>query len=382
MNRKHVLHVVSAMNRGGAETLLMNVYRNLDPLEVQFDFVSHREETGDYDEEITSMGGKVYRISSLGQTGPVAYMRQLKKIMKENPYVAVHAHTDYQSGLVALAAKSVGIRKRICHAHSNKWPRNTSLKKRVGFKAFQALIHYAGTDYGACSLEAASFLFGEKKLGSHKMHILKNGIDIEEYFGGSPNRINVKDEYGIPPEAKIIGHVGNFSDTKNQAFLLKVLIDLLEKGENVVVMFVGDGEMRNAIEEEAHRLGVLNQVRFLGVRNDIPKLMKAFDVFIFPSLYEGFGIVTIEAQCAGTPCVVSDTVPKSTDMGLGLMSYIGLDEELSVWTEEIKRAFTVKSPDPRTIAEQFSQKGFNIRENVSNWLALYGIPETTNAIFQ
>ena len=382
MSPKHILHVVSAMNRGGAETLLMNVYRNVDPSKVQFDFVSHRKEKGDYDDEIESMGGKVYRIGSLGQSGPVAYFRGLKKIMTECPYVAVHAHTDYQSGFVALAAKSAGIRKRICHSHSNSWPNHTSLKKRVGFKALQALIRYAGTDYGACSPEAASFLFGEKRLASRKMHILKNGIDVEDYFGESINGIKVRDECQISSEAKIIGHVGNFSHTKNQLFILKVLKELLKNGENAVVIFVGEGEMRGFIQEAATRFGILDNVRFLGVRNDIARLMKAFDVFIFPSLYEGFGIVTLEAQCAGTPCVVSDTVPKSTDMGLGLISYMSLNEDLAVWCKEIKKAFQNEPPEYRTIADHFSQRGFNIRENLSSWLSLYDISETTNAIFQ
>lgn len=369
----HVLHVVSAMNRGGAETLLMNVYRNIDKSRVQFDFVSHREEEGDYDDEIESMGGKVYRVTSLGQSGPIVYIRRLKNIMSESPYVAVHAHTDYQSGFVSLAAKYAGIQKRICHSHSNNWPGNTSLKKRMGIKAFQTLIRYAGTEYGACSLEAASFLFGEKRLASRKMHILKNGIDVEEYLGVSKSRINLRGECHIPPDAKIIGHVGNFSNTKNQIFILEVLKDLLEIGKSVVVVFVGDGEMRNFIQEEAYRLGVFDQVRFLGVRSDISRLMKAFDVFIFPSLHEGFGIVTLEAQCAGTPCVVSDTVPKSTDMDLGLMTYVSLDAELKVWSEEIKKSFLKDQPDDQTIANHFSQHGFNIRENVTNWLELYGI---------
>src|SRR5665647_859079 len=137
-----ILHVVSAMNRGGAETLLMNVYRNIDRCKIQFDFVSHRMEKCDYDDEITSLGGRIFRIPSLGQTGPLTYIIKLKKIMTQTNYIAVHSHTDYQSGFAAIAAKMAGIKKRICHSHSNNWARGDGLKARITLKAMQSLIRY------------------------------------------------------------------------------------------------------------------------------------------------------------------------------------------------------------------------------------------------
>ena len=111
----------------------------------------------------------------------------------------------------------------------------------------------------------------------------------------------------------------------------------------------------------------------LGVRDDISRMMKSFDVFVFPSLFEGSGIVTLEAQCAGTPCVVSDRIPRTTDIGLGLISYLSLEDEIKSWTEEIKRVLTIESPDNHTISQSFIKKGFDIRENIDKWLILYGI---------
>lgn len=370
VNPKRVLHIVSAMNRGGTETLLMNVYRNTDRSKIQFDFVSHRKEKCDYDDEIESLGGKIYRIASLGQRGPLSYVLELRKIIQTYPYIAVHSHTDYQCGFPALAAKWSGVKRRICHSHSNQWTKENGFKEKVALKALRAVIKYSATDCCACSVEAGRFLFGHKR----QVRILKNGIDVSDYIGEAElDRLCVRDELRIHQGAKIIGHVGSISYIKNQVYILKVLKQLLEEGLDFYVVLVGDGPLREFIEKKAKKLEVFDHVRILGVRADIPRLMKAFDVFLFPSLFEGFGIAALEAQCAGTPCVVSDTVPKSTDMGLGLISYVSLDEDLRIWSEEVKKALLRSRPDAGTVSRHFFASGFNIRENVPNWLALYGV---------
>lgn len=371
---KRVLHIVSAMNRGGTETLLMNLYRNIDRSVVQFDFVSHRKEKCHYDDEIQSMGGKVYRISSLGQSGPFSYIRSLKRIMKSNNYIAIHSHTDYQAGFPALAAKISGINNRICHAHSNQWTRKSSLKENITLSMLKNIIRFSATEYCACSIEAAEFLFGEKQVSEGNVHILKNGIEVEKFISITENySLNVRKELGIPNHAKIIGHVGSLSHIKNQGFILRVLKMMVDEGIDIYAVFVGNGELRTIFEAESQKLGVQDHVRFLGVRSDISRLMKAFDVFVFPSLYEGFGIVTLEAQSTGTPCVVSDTVPKSTDIGLGLISYLSLEEDITSWINEIKKSFLLGRPDSTIIYKSFSKKGFNIQESTQNWLSLYGI---------
>ncbi|SDM77886.1 glycosyltransferase family 1 protein [Bacillus sp. OK048] len=370
---KRVLHIVSAMNRGGTETLLMNLYRNIDKGKIQFDFVSHRKEKCHYDDEIESLGGNVFRISSLGQTGPISYIRELKKIMNTNEYTAIHSHTDYQSGFPALAAKVSGINKRICHSHSNRWTRKSGLKENMVLNLLKKVIKFSATDFCACSEEAARFLFSRKEVDQGNVHILKNGIEVDKFIGISENcSISVRKELAIPSNAKIIGHVGSLSHIKNQGFILKTIKQMLEYDINIYAVFVGDGELRTFYEEESRNLGIHDHVRFLGIRDDIQRLMKAFDVFVFPSIYEGFGIVTIEAQCAGTPCVVSDTVPKTTDMGLGLISYISLEENFNHWSKEIKKSLNLERPNNTKIHDCFLKNGFNIKDNVDHWLSLYG----------
>jgi glycosyltransferase EpsF len=292
--------------------------------------------------------------------------------MSANNYIAIHSHTDYQSGFSALAAKLSGIKKRICHSHSNDWRQGKSYKARLTLKFLQTLIKMTATDYCSCSVEAAEFIFGKKVVEQGKVDILKNGIDIEQFKNIYNCRDSVIQELNLPKDVKIIGHVGRFSQSKNHQFILKVVKKVIENDPAFVVLMIGEGPLKELIAKEAERLGILKNIRFLGGRADIPRLMKAFDVFLFPSLFEGFGIVALEAQCAGTPCVVSDAIPKTTDMGLGLITYMNLEEDLTIWSEEIMNAtLLLKRTKNNLIYNTIIKNGFSIKENVPKWLSLY-----------
>ncbi|RST72548.1 glycosyltransferase family 1 protein [Siminovitchia acidinfaciens] len=371
---KRVLHIVSSMGRGGAETLIMNIYRNIDRKKLQFDFITHSKASGDFDDEIKSMGGTIYNISSLGTKGPMNYIKQLVNVMSSNDYVAVHAHTDYQSGFPALAAKICGIKNRICHSHSNFWLKSNSFKTWFTLKILQALIKSSATKFCSCSEEAAEFLFGKRTVINGGVHILKNGIDISEYIDIEANsRESVLKELDLSEDTKIVGHVGRFSESKNHKFILKIMKKLVEEDNRFTAVLIGDGPLRKTIEMEAKKLRIRDHIKFLGVRSDIPRLMNAFDVFLFPSLFEGFGIVMLEAQCSGTPCIASDFVPKSTDMELGLVKYFQLEDDIDKWCDGIKAAVLMDGPTNNSRIKNISKLGFNIQENLNDWLKLYGI---------
>lgn len=371
---KRVLHVVSAMNRGGTETLLMNLYRSIDRNKLQFDFVSHQKERCDYDNEIEEMGGRVYRIPSLGQCGPVKYIRQLIKILRTDSYIAIHSHTDVQAGFPALAGQLAGIKYRICHAHTCQWASANGYSSKFLFKSFQKLIHFSATEYCACSDGAACFLFGRKNLTKNRVKIMNNAIPIESFI--NPNLIiatQLKQDLNIKEHHKIICHIGNFSEVKNQQFILKVLKQLKNKGNNYIALFIGDGPLKSKIEKEAQTLGLIEHTRFLGVRNDVPLILYLADVFLFPSKYEGFGMAVVEAQCVGIPCVVSDAVPRSTDMGLNLITYKNLDDGPEVWAEITTKVILNEKPVKNRIQQSFINKGFSIRGTLPEWLTLYGL---------
>lgn len=365
-----VLHIVSSMDRGGAESLIMNIYRNLDRSRLQFDFITHDTKKGDYDDEIVALGGQVFHVPSLGSCGAVSYVKKLISIMSQSSYAAVHSHTDYQSGFPTLAAKLSGVPKRISHSHSTNWPSGNGMKARAILKLLRLLIKWSATDYCSCSIEAGLFLFGKNS----RAGVINNGINVSEFTSISDNSKNsVLKELALPEDVILIGHVGRFSESKNHFFILKVLKKLIDEDENYMLLLVGDGPLKEKVIEDAEKLGILMNIRFLGVRTDIPRLMKAFDVFLFPSLFEGFGIVTLEAQSAGTPCVVADVVPKSTDMGLNLMTYISLEEGIDSWVEKIKLSIQGNKPNIDLIHYNFEQNGFDIKKNVPAWLSLYGV---------
>ncbi|WP_230200259.1 glycosyltransferase family 1 protein [Bacillus niameyensis] len=368
---QRILHIVSAMGRGGAETLIMNIYRKIDHSKVQFDFITHGEMHGDYENEILLLGGRIYNIPSLGVSGPIQYLRNLIKIMSREKFIAVHAHTDFQSGFPALAAKICKIKYRICHSHSSNWLKSNYFKEKVTLKILQSMIKLSATHLCSCSEEATEFLFGRKR----NVIFLKNAIDLEKYedLDWRKSRISAIRELQLEEDTKIIGHVGRFSESKNHMFMLKLLKSLISEDTRYKLLFIGDGPLKKEIENEATKQGLQENIRFLGVRSDIPRLMKAFDLFLFPSLFEGFGIVMLEAQSAGTPCIAATTVPASTDMGLGLVKYVDLEDPIDKWCTEIKAALSWERPDQHTIFNKITNQGFNIQENVSDWLKLYGI---------
>jgi glycosyltransferase EpsF len=373
-DKSRILHIVSAMGRGGAETLIMNVYRNVDRAQIQFDFIVHSTEKGDYEAEILEMGGRIYKISSLGKLGPVFYIRELVTIMRLYPYQAVHSHTDYQSGFPALAAKLAGIQHRICHSHSTNWQKGERLKEKIILKLLQTIIKFSATSLCSCSEEAAKFLFGNRIVEKGKVKILKNGIDIRTFaYVDKTFRKKLLKELQLPEEVITIGHVGTFSESKNQIFILKVLGKLLENNPRFVLLLVGDGPLKHRINDEAKRLGILDNIRFLGVRSDIPNIMNSFDIFLFPSIYEGFGIVALEAQGAGTPCVLSDAIPNSVDMGLGLVSFINLEQSIEIWCDAINNGLLIKRPGTKMISNRVISKGYAIQNNIKDWLNLYGM---------
>ncbi|MFD1707995.1 glycosyltransferase family 1 protein [Siminovitchia sediminis] len=367
-----ILHVVSAMDRGGAETLIMNIYRNIDREKVQFDFISHSAGTDEFEKEIEMLGGKIYYILSLGHSGPLLYVKNVMKVMNINQYAAVHIHTDFQGGFPALAAKLSGIEHRICHSHSNHWMKNSAAAVAV-LPVLRLMIKSFSTQICSCSHDAAVFLFGKRAVDKEKVQIIKNGIDLEPYLTSYGKKLSLHEEFKLDKSVKIIGHIGRFSKYKNQIYILSILKKLREKDQAFAAVFVGDGPLKVIVEQEAEKLGLQDYVRFLGVREDVPRLMRGFDIFVFPSLFEGFGIVMLEAQCSGVPCVASSQVPIETDMGLGLAEYIDLDDGVEAWSEAVQKKIQNERPSKIDIEKRLTKKGFHVKASIQKWMNLYGL---------
>ena len=323
-----VLHIVTYMGRGGLETMLMNYYRNIDRTKVQFDFLVHREVEADYDKEILDMGGKIYHVSRLIPWSK-EYKNELKRFLKEHPeYKIVHVHQDCLSSVALKCAEECGIPVRIAHSHSSSAVKN--IKYPIKRYYMKDIPKYA-THLFACGEQAGKWMFS-----GLDFNIVKNAIDIDKYKYSEDKDKNLRAKYDLENKF-IIGHVGRFRKEKNQEFIIDIFNNVSKKVDNAILMLVGDGEEQQRIEEKVKQLNLQDKVMFMGARSDVNDLMQMMNVFLFPSLYEGLGIVLIEAQASGLPCVVSSTIPEEAILDKKNISIIMLEDSIDIWVNNIAK---------------------------------------------
>lgn len=350
-----VLHIVTHMNRGGLETMIMNYYRHIDRSKVQFDFLVHRNKEANYDSEILSMGGKIYRMPQLNPLSPV-YLRSLDAFFAEHKeYKIVHSHLDCMAGIPLKYAKKHGVPVRIAHSHNSNQTRDAKYLLKLIYK--RNIVRYANQLF-ACGYDAGRWMFE-----TTNFRVLNNAIDAVAYSYSKDIAQKVREELSIPDTTLLVGHVGRFSPQKNHSFIVRIFAEMLKKQPDAMLLLVGSGELCSAIENQVKALKIENNVIFAGLRSDVSRLLQAMDVFLFPSLFEGFGIVALEAQAAGLACVVSDMVPQDCVV-TDLVTKIPLSESLTKWGDAVIAA--AKTPRRNTLSE-LRGSGFDIRENAI-WL--------------
>ena len=361
-----ILHVVTYMGRGGLETMIMNYYRHIDRTRVQFDFLVHREFRADYDDEIESLGGRIYRVPRLVPWRR-NYRRTLERFFRDHPeYRIIHVHQDCLSAVCLKAAQRCGVPVRIAHAHSNSQDKNLKYLIKLFYKR---QIPSCATKLFACSREAGDWMFG-----GAPYQVLNNAIDTGTYSFDPEVRSRVRQALALPGDAFVMGHVGRFNAVKNHGFLLEVFAEVRRKNENARLLLVGDGDLRPDMEKKAVVLGISDRVIFTGVRSDVPELMQAMDCFVFPSLYEGFPVTLVEAQASGLLCVVSEGVPRECAK-TGLIRYLTLSAGPAQWAEEILDVPYSPRPDTRA---RLRQVGYDIGDN-ARWLQHYYLEQWKEA---
>ncbi|WP_100012070.1 glycosyltransferase family 1 protein [Lentibacillus sediminis] len=363
-----ILHVVGAMNRAGTETMLMNIYRNINREHLQFDFVSYSRESAHYDQEIKKLGGNVFHLSK------TTSMKELYHVMKKHgPYAAVHSHTLFHCGIANAAAILAGIKIRIAHAHTTEDDSGTFLR-RVYIAFMRFIILCSSTKLLACSKGAARYLFGSSVLQMEKYAYFPNVINYEAFLkhrGAEVKKYKMEKGMG---NSMVIGHIGRFIEAKNHLFLLDIFKRLLEKDPTIKLLLVGDGELKKYIEKRAKREGIYENITFAGIRDDIDTMLHSMDVFVFPSLYEGLGLVLLEAQASGVSCVVSEAIQHEADVGLNLLWTLSLEEGGEVWAEKIRQAASAgKERNAHRVKAAFEQSGYSLDEGVSTLMDIYQI---------
>jgi glycosyltransferase involved in cell wall biosynthesis len=319
------------MNRGGLETMLMNYYRQINRGKIQFDFLVHRSEKGHYDREIEELGGKIYRMPSIKPGNYQQYFKLLDEFFEiHKEYRVVHSHINENSSFVLRAAKKVGIPCRIAHSHLSDLGLDLKLPFRLYARYF---MKDHPNYYFACSKNAGKWLFGKKQIKLNDVMVLNNAVNAKDFKFNIKIRNKIRAELGLKDEI-VIGHIGRFNKQKNHEFLIEIFNAIHKKKTNAILLLIGDGHLRATIERKVETLGLSSHVRILGVRSDIPELMQAMDLFLFPSLFEGLPVVLVEAQAAGLKCIVSDTITKESDI-TGRVDFISLNQTPEYWASLI-----------------------------------------------
>lgn len=351
-----VLQVFTIMNRGGAESMIMNYYRQINRDKIQFDFLVHRKEKAAFDDEIESLGGKVYRMNPINPMMPGSYYEQLRSFLKEhNEYAIIHSHLNTFSCFPLKIAKEFKIPCRIAHAHiaiddisvfslfSRKESIKETFKKLIKLQ-LKKKVKKDATHLFSCGEKAGDWLFGRG--ASYTM--MNNAIDTSKFVYEEAIALEYKKQFKLE-DTLVIGHIGRFASQKNHAFLVEVFNSLVKKKPNSVLMLVGDGPLRKGIENEVKELGIADKVYFLGIRADIPKLFQMFDAFVFPSFYEGLPVALIEAQSAGVKIVASDTITEEVHLTEDV-TFLSLEKSATVWAETIlKNGSSQKSDNTNKI---------------------------------
>jgi glycosyltransferase involved in cell wall biosynthesis len=334
-----ILHVVGGMVRAGIETWLMHVLRHIDRDRFQMDFLVHTTQPCAYDDEIRILGSKI--IPCLHPSQPCLYARNLKQILREHgPYDIVHSHVHHFSGYVLRLVKRAGVPVRIAHSHMDT--SSVEARARLYRRLYLTLtkwwiVRYATVGLG-CSRNAVANLFGPAWETDSRWRVLYYGIDLAP-FRNFINSAAVRAELGIPLDAYVVGHVGRFEEQKNHMFLLDIAAEIAMHEPKMHLLLVGEGSLRPTIEQKVARAGLAERVTFAGARPSVPRLMLgAMDVFLFPSLHEGLGLVLIEAQAARLSCIFSDVVPEEVDVVKPLLHRMSLLQPASVWAEAVMAA--------------------------------------------
>jgi len=332
MNPIKILHVLGGIFRyGGTETFIMNYYRHIDRSKVQFDFIVHGFEKGVYDDEIAQLNGKIYNVP-IKSKDYFGNIRALKMIFNSGEYKIVHSHMDAM-GMVALkTAKKCGIPIRIAHSHNTDHQTSNKVQYALHELARKQIKQYA-THLFACSEAAGRWLYGEEAIKQDNFRIIKNAIDYDSFCFNEDKRNQIRAELHIRDNL-VIGHIGRFSEQKNHLFLLDIFNELLKIKPSARLILIGDGHLKQQIEDKIIELNIIGSVHLLGLRSNTNELINAFDIFLLPSLYEGLPVVLTEAQANGLQCFISDNITKEAGL-LNKITYIPLSDPPAKWAEII-----------------------------------------------
>ena len=351
-----VLHSVSNMDRAGIETMLMNYYRHIDRDAIQFDFLCNKKKLGDYDDEIRTMGGRIFRTPGLNPVKYPKYLQYMRKLFRQYPeYRIIEAHNGAFGVYALYAAKVNHIPVRIFHAHGASITKDKKLPLKLVCKA---MLPYNMNRHFTCGVAAAECYFGKKTVEAGDYELIPNAIEVERFVYDPEVRERMRALHHLTGK-HVVGHVGRFTGQKNQMFLLEVFAEYAKSDDDAQLVLLGDGELLERVKERAGKIGLADRVTFVGNVPNANEWYQAFDCFVLPSIWEGLPVVGVEAQTADLPCIFSDNVTR--EIGFSERArFIGLNEPKDVWADALRTALhmTERRDNSRLIAE----KGYDIKQ--------------------
>lgn len=358
MMPKRVLQVLGGLDAGGAETFVMNLYRAIDTKKIQFDFIKHVSHEGIFENEIVGNGGRIFKCPQYTGKNHFAYCKWWDTFFIEHPeYSVVHGHVRSTAAIYLKVAKKHGI-ITIAHSHSTSNGRGIAASIK---NIMQLPIRYTADFLFACSDNAGSWLYGKKAIAKPNYRMIPNGIDLKRFFFDIEKRDEIRKKLNIPKDTFVIGNVGRMTVPKNHKFMIELFAKFYEKRPNSRLLLIGDGELLELIKNQCSQLGIEDAVIFTGAKLNTEDYYQAMDVFVFPSLWEGLGIVAIEAQANGLNCLVSENVPKEAVL-TNSTKVISL-QAMDIWLKELEKLHS--SERNKVLDERLKQ--YDIY-TIANWL--------------
>ena len=361
---KRILCILSSLDAGGAETFIMKVNRVLPPEEIQVDFIVSVAD-GCYTQEVLDRGGRIYKIPMRTQDFMGAF-RGIQSVVRENQYNSVLKLGENSLAIIDLIAAKLGGAKVLALRSCNA-PTGMTTNAKCIHALLKPLVNWVSTVKLAPSGLAADFMFG-KRHTCKDVHLLHNGVDLNVFHFDADGRRKIREEFSLSDQL-VVGHVGRFHAQKNHRYLLEVFQKIREQRSDAVLLLVGIGDLEQKIRGWARELGLEEAVIFAGQRFDIPQLLSAMDVFVFPSLHEGMPNTVVEAQATGLPCVIADTITPEADL-TGLVTYLPLAENKEDW---VKTALSVAAQERRDPHDAFIAKGYDIKSVAKEFVAVLGV---------
>lgn len=364
-----VLYFIDSLGMGGIQRLVEKwaLYLRKKNIEVEFLILEYGEKSS-IEKNLLSNNFKIYKISNINFNNPLSFIGYGKKLNSffenHNDYCAVHLHTSSKNFQVLKYAKKYNIPVRIIHSHSSDFKTNNIIKKLVG-NIFKIPMKKYATHFFACSDSAGKWLYDTNILESDKYYLIKNSIDYKQFIINVDTRKKIRKQLNVADDCIIFGQIGRLSEVKNHKFSIEMFEKYHTYNNNSILLFLGDGELRNSLEKIVNTKKMQNSIIFMGDIDNVNEYLQGIDIVLLPSLYEGLPMILVEAQASGTKCLVSENVSKNAKFTDDII-FLPIDD-INIWVENAKQVDITKNDNTKKVIEN----GFSVDDTIDELIRVY-----------